>query len=100
MLHLPKFRAKARTKAGQLGKPTPKAGPSVLALLGHFAMGFAIGLSFALVLALDQRFGVRELILNSSTPHTSMLVVLASFGAVFGIGATLTGFVMMMMERG
>lgn len=99
MLRKPKFLAKAKTKAGQLGKPTAKAGPSVLALLGHFAMGFAIGLSFALVLATDQRFGVREMILSSATPHTSMLVLLASFGAVFGIGATLTGFVLMMMER-
>lgn len=99
MRHKPKFWGRAKTGVGRIGKPASKTRPSLLALLGHFAMGVAIGLAFALVLAMDQRFGVRELILRSASPEVSLLVLLSSFGAMFGIGATLTGFVLIMMDQ-
>lgn len=99
MRHKPKFWARTKTGAGRIGQPASKSRPTLLVLLGHFAMGVAIGLAFALVLATDQRFGIRELIMRSATPEASLLVLLGSFGAMFGIGATLTGFALIMMDQ-
>jgi hypothetical protein len=61
-------------------------------------MGIAMGLAFAFVLTLIDTIGVMALINHSADPKTAMLVFVGSFTLAFGVGATLTGFVFMMME--
>jgi uncharacterized Rmd1/YagE family protein len=62
-------------------------------------MGIAMGLAFAFVLTLIDTIGVMALINHSADPKTTMLVFVGSFTLAFGVGATLTGFVFMMMEE-
>ena len=80
-------------------KPSAWLQPSVLfGLASHTAMGIAMGLAFAFVLTLIDRFGVMSLIDHSVDPKTTMIVFVGSFTLAFGVGATLTGFVFMIME--
>jgi hypothetical protein len=80
-------------------KPSAWLQPSVLfGLASHTAMGIAMGLAFAFVLTLIDRFGDMALIDHSADPKTTMIVFVGSFTLAFGVGATLTGFVFMMME--
>jgi hypothetical protein len=80
-------------------KPLAWLQPAVLfGLAGHTAMGIALGLTFAFVLTLIDTFGVMALINHSADPKTTMIVFVGSFTLAFGVGATLTGFVFMMME--
>ena len=46
----------------------------------------------------DRQIGVMSLIGHSADPKTTMIVFVGSFTLAFGVGATLTGFVFMMME--
>src|SRR3954471_13646559 len=61
-------------------------------------MGIALALAFAFVLSLVNAFGIMGLIAHSANPRTTMIVFVGSFTLTFGIGATVTGFVFMMME--
>jgi hypothetical protein len=61
-------------------------------------MGIALGLAFAFVLSLVNALGTMGLIAHSADPRTTMIVFVGSFILAFGIGATVTGFVFMMME--
>ena len=80
-------------------KPSAWLQPSVLlGLASHTAMGIAMGLAFAFVLTLIDRLGVMALIDHSADPKTTMIVFVGSFTLAFGVGATLTGLVFMMME--
>jgi hypothetical protein len=90
-------RAKARLVAIRDQNSRPRR--LAAALVGHFAMGVALGLGMALILTLDARFGVRELVLRSADPQSAALLFVGTFAAMFGIGATLTGFVLLAMER-
>jgi len=70
--------------------------PSALLELGsHAAMGVAIGLAFTFVLTFIDGFGVKALIDHSEDPRTTMIVFIGSFALAFGVGATLTGFLLM-----
>lgn len=69
---------------------------TLMKLFGHAAMGVAMGLGFALVLIVMNP-GVATLIQDGGNPVTSVFV--ASFVLTFGIGATLTGAILMMMEE-
>jgi hypothetical protein len=81
-------------------KPSAWLQPSVLlGLAGHTTMGIALGLAFAFVLTVIDAFGVMALIDHSADPKTTMIVLVGSFTLAFGVGATLTGFVFMMMEH-
>jgi hypothetical protein len=70
----------------------------VLAVAGHAAMGVTLGLVFALILTWTPFFGVRALIDLRSDPETTMAVFVGAIIAMFGIGAALTGFILMMEE--
>jgi hypothetical protein len=77
-------------------KPPALLNPSMLlGVAGHTAMGVAMGLALAFVLTLIDAFGVMALIAHAKT---TMLVFVGSFTLAFGVGATLTGLVFMMME--
>jgi hypothetical protein len=75
--------------------PKPAA---LLELAGHTVMGIAMGLAFAFVLTLVNAFQVTDLIAHSADPRTTMIVFVGSFTLAFAVGATLTGFVFMMMD--
>lgn len=80
-------------------KPSALPSPSMLVgLAGHAAMGVAMGLALALVLTLIDAFGIVPLIPHSAGAKTSMIVFVGSFVLAFGVGATLTGLVFMVME--
>lgn len=71
----------------------------LLGLASHTAMGVALGLAFAFVLTRIDPFGLMDLIAHSVDPKGTMLVLVGSFTLTFAVGATLTGFVFMMMEE-
>ena len=72
--------------------------PLLPELIGHFTMGFALGLSFALLLTLIDAFGVGNLIADSGASLSTMWMLVGTFALMFGIGATLTGLVFTMAE--
>lgn len=63
-------------------------------------MGVTLGLGFALLLSLIDKFGIRDLIAHSEAPLSTMSVIIGSFALMFGIGATLTGLLMTMEDGG
>jgi hypothetical protein len=69
-------------------------------VIGHFTMGVTLGLGFALLLSLIDKFGIRDLIAHSEAPLSTMSVIIGSFALMFGIGATLTGLLMTMEDDG
>jgi hypothetical protein len=82
------------------GKHPAKLGPStVLELAVHTAMGAALGLGFSLALLFFDAFKIATLIAQSVDPHSSMIVFAGTFTLAFAVGATLTGFVLIMMGR-
>lgn len=79
-------------------KPSGLATPSgLLRLVSHAAMGVAMGLAFALVLLLIDPSGSVLLLQHGGSPGLTMLV--STLVLSFGIGATLTGAVFIMMEE-
>jgi hypothetical protein len=77
-------------------KPSALLNPSMLlGVASHTAMGVAMGLALAFVLTLIDAFGVMALIAHTKT---TMPVFVGYFTLAFGVGATLTGLVFMMME--
>jgi hypothetical protein len=70
----------------------------VLAVVGHAAMGVALGLVFALILTWTPFFGVLPLINLSTDPEATMAMFVGTVVLMFGIGAALTGFVLMMED--
>lgn len=70
------------------------------ALLTHFLMGVALGLSLVLLLGLIDAFHVRDLIATSGAPVQTTLMLVTTYALMFGIGATLTGLVMTLEEEG
>jgi len=84
--------ARVRTK-----KPSGLVTPSgLLRLVGHAAMGVAMGLSFALILMVIDPSGVATLVGHGGGQGSTVFV--GSLVLTFGIGATLTGAVFIMME--
>jgi hypothetical protein len=81
-------------------KPSAWLQPSMLlGLARHTAMGIALGLAFAFLLTLLDTFGVTALIGHSADPKATMIVFVGSFTLAFGVGATLTGLIFMVMEE-
>jgi len=64
------------------------------ALLTHFLMGVSLGLSLVLVLGLFDAFHVRDLVAKSGAPVQTTLMLVTTYGLMFGIGAALTGLVL------
>lgn len=69
------------------------------ALLTHFLMGVALGLSLVLVLSLIDSFHVRDLVAKSGAPVQTMLILVTTYGLMFGIGAALTGLVLTLEDE-
>src|SRR5438093_9219926 len=64
------------------------------ALLTHFLMGVTLGLTLVLLLGLTDAFHVRDLVAKSGAPAQTMLMLVTTYGLMFGIGAALTGLVL------
>ncbi len=78
-------------------KPSGLVTPSgLLRLVGHAAMGVAMGLSFALILMVMDPSGIATLIDHGGGQGTTVFV--STLVLTFGIGATLTGAVFIMTE--
>jgi hypothetical protein len=58
--------------------------------LTYFLMGVALGLSMVLLLSLIDAFHVRDLVAKSGAPPQTMLMLVTTYGLMFGIGAALT----------
>jgi hypothetical protein len=70
----------------------------VLAVASHAAMGVALGLVFAMIIIRTPFFGVLALINLSTDPGSTMEVFVGTAVAMFGIGAALTGVILMMED--
>lgn len=68
----------------------------LLKLVGHAAMGVALGLGFALILILMERSGVAVTVDRGGSQIS--LEFVGTLVLSFGIGATLTGAVFMLTE--
>lgn len=78
-------------------KPFRLITPSgLLRLVGHTAMGVAMGLAFALILILMDPLGIATLLDHAG--GQGLTGVVGTLVLTFGIGATLTGAVFIMME--
>jgi hypothetical protein len=69
------------------------------ALLTHFLMGVALGLSLVLLLGLTDAFHVRDLVAKSGAPFQTALMLVTTYGLMFGIGAALTGLVLTLEDE-
>ena len=69
------------------------------ALLTHFLMGVALGLSLVLLLSLIDSFHVRDLVAKSSAPVQTTVMLVTTYGLMFGIGAALTGLVLTLEDE-
>lgn len=67
-----------------------------LAVASHAAMGVALGLVFALIVTSTPLFGVLPLIKLSADPAATMMTFAGTAAMMFGVGAALTGFILMM----
>ena len=63
-------------------------------LLSHFLMGVALGLSLVLMLSAIDFFHVRDLVAKSGAPVQTTVMLVTTYGLMFGIGAALTGLVL------
>lgn len=81
------------------GKRSDIPGPGViLAVANHAAMGIALGLVFALILLSTPFFGVLPLIDVSDNPKMTLATFVGTVVVMFGIGAALTGSILMMED--
>jgi hypothetical protein len=71
----------------------------VMKLASNAVMGVAMGLLFVLVLNILDQSGVVRLIDHSSDQGTTVLVFVGIIVMTFGIGATLTGIILIMMDE-
>lgn len=69
-----------------------------LKLASHTIMGVATGLAFALILSLVDKYGLVNLI-DHSADTDSTIVFAGALVLTFGIGATITGLIFMLMEQ-
>ena len=76
--------------------PTPSV---VMKLASNTVMGVAMGLLFVLVLNILDQSGVVRLIDHSLDQGTTVLVFVGIIVMTFGIGTTLTGLILIMMDE-
>jgi hypothetical protein len=69
------------------------------ALLTHFLMGVALGLSFILLLSSIDIFHVRDLVAKSAAPVQTTVMMVTTYGLMFGVGAALTGLVLTLEDE-
>ena len=63
------------------------------------ALGIALGLGFCLLVALIDPSDIAVLIAHNAEPRTTAIILGSFFTLTFGVGATLTGFVLATVKR-
>jgi hypothetical protein len=69
-------------------------------VIRHFAMGSSIGPIFAAALLALNSQEVLDVVLNSSAPTTTLIIMVIGVSAYFGFGAAITGLVFIVMAEG
>jgi len=69
-------------------------------LIGHLAMGGTLGALLAISLLLSDAQNIFQMIINSAAPQLILMVFVGAFTLVFAIGATLTGAIFVLEDRG
>jgi hypothetical protein len=97
-VHLPKrFRFEATESLLPTKRSSGLITPSgLLKLIGHAAMGVAMGLAFALILMLVDPSGIATPVNHGG--NQGIAVFAGTLVLTFGIGATLTGVVFIMTD--
>jgi hypothetical protein len=72
---------------------------TLLEVASHMAMGVAVGLAFAFLLTHITAFGITTTINLSPAPDAVMEMFVATCAITFGIGATLTGLAITLIEK-
>jgi hypothetical protein len=75
--------------------PTPSV---VMKVASNTVMGIALGLLLVLALNILDQSGVAKLIDHNADQGTTVFVFVGTVVTTFGIGATLTGLILIMME--
>lgn len=70
----------------------------LMKLAGNTVMGVAMGLLFVFALNVLDQSGIARLIDHGADQGTTVLVFVGTIVTKFGIGATLTGLILIMME--
>jgi len=66
-------------------------------LANHAALGLALGLGFCLLISvIDPQ--ITSLIAHNAEPQTTAIIIVSFFMLMFGVGTTLTGFVLATAE--
>jgi hypothetical protein len=63
------------------------------------ALGVALGLGFCLLIIVIDPSHVTSLIAHNAEPRTTAIILASFFTLTFGIGATLTGFVLATIKK-
>jgi len=71
----------------------------ITAVASHAAMGVALGLVFTFILISVPVFGIRALIDASPDTQTTLAVFIGTAVLMLGLGAALTGVILMADER-
>jgi small-conductance mechanosensitive channel len=78
----------------------PMHKPMFAALAGHAAMGAGLGLIFALALIWLPALHVKSSVAHGFEPWATVAIIVFSLTAMFGVNATLTGFLLTMSHDG
>jgi hypothetical protein len=68
-------------------------------VMRHFAMGSSIGPIFAAALLALNSQHVLDVVLNSSAPTTTLIIMVTGVSAYFGFSAAITGFVFIVVAE-
>ncbi len=66
---------------------------SVYVIASHLVTGTGLGGVLVFAIFITDSHQIVEMIFNSASPRTTMLVFVGSFVTMFGVGAALTGFI-------
>jgi len=68
-------------------------------IASHLVMGTGLGAALIFAIFIRDSHQIVEMIFNSASPRTTMLVFVGSFMTMFGVGAALTGFIFLHAEE-
>lgn len=85
---------------GRRKRPALIDASMLLEVAGHAAMGAAVGLAFCLGLMVFDAFQLKATIAGSIDPGSTRVVIVGTFMMAFAVGASLTGLVLSILDRG
>jgi hypothetical protein len=72
--------------------------PRPAELLGHSVLGGALGVILVLVMLFSNGHHALDMVVNSAAPELTMTVLVLIFVLLFGVGATLTGLLFILVD--